>query len=148
MKYVLDSSVAVKWALTELDSDRALRLRDDARAAVHELLSPDVFPVECGHALTRAERQLRISPPSGWIGWRMIMADCPHLHASLPLMPRAYALSSAMRVGIYDCLYVALAEQEGCEFVTADDKLVKNLQPAFAFILHLSSLPSPPPPPP
>jgi predicted nucleic acid-binding protein len=63
-------------------------------------------------------------------------------------MPRAYALSSAIRVGIYDCLYVALAEQEGCEFVTADDKLVKNLQPAFSFIQHLSSLPSPPPPPP
>ena len=32
-----------------------------------------------------------------------------------------------MRCGVYDCLYIALAEREGCEFLTADDKLVKNL---------------------
>ena len=68
MKYVLDSSVAVKWILTEVDSDKALNLRDDARAAIHELLSPDIFPIECGHALTRAERQLRISHRK--VGWR------------------------------------------------------------------------------
>jgi len=46
-----------------------------------------------------------------------------------------------MRVGVYDCLYVALAEREGCELITADDKLVKNLQPHFPFIVPLASLP-------
>jgi predicted nucleic acid-binding protein len=45
-----------------------------------------------------------------------------------------------MRCGVYDCLYVALAENEGCELVTADDKLVKNLK-MFPFIIQLSSLP-------
>jgi hypothetical protein len=29
MKYVLDSSVAVKWAITETDSDKARILRDE-----------------------------------------------------------------------------------------------------------------------
>src|SRR5436309_1277441 len=133
MRYVLDSSVAVKFVLPELDADKALRLRDDARQAIHNLVAPDVFPVEVGHALTRAERQLRIAPPNGWIGWRAIMIDCPTLHFSFPLMPRAYDISSRMRVGIYDCLYVALAEREGCTFVTPDDKLIKNLQAAFPF---------------
>jgi predicted nucleic acid-binding protein len=46
-----------------------------------------------------------------------------------------------MRVGICDCLYVALAEQEKCELVTSDDKLIKNLQPQFPFIVALASLP-------
>jgi predicted nucleic acid-binding protein len=64
MRYVLDSSVAVKCVLTEVDSDKAIRLRDDARVAIHSLLSPDIFPIEAGHALTRAERQLRITPPN------------------------------------------------------------------------------------
>jgi predicted nucleic acid-binding protein len=36
---------------------------------------------------------------------------------------------------------VALAEREKCDFVTADDKLVKNLQGQFPFIKSLSSLP-------
>ena len=29
MKYVLDSSVAVKWVISEADSGRAIRLRDE-----------------------------------------------------------------------------------------------------------------------
>jgi predicted nucleic acid-binding protein len=141
MRYLLDSSVAVKWVLTETDSDKAIQLRDEFQKGVHELLAPEVFPVECGHALTRAERQLRISSPNGWIAWRTIMVDCPRLHPSLPLMPRAYAISSSTRVGIYDCLYVALAERETCELITADDKLVRNLKASFPFIVSLGSLP-------
>jgi hypothetical protein len=43
MKYVLDSCVAVKWVLVEPLSDKALKLRDDFRQAIHELLAPDVF---------------------------------------------------------------------------------------------------------
>jgi len=46
-----------------------------------------------------------------------------------------------MRVGIYDCLYVALAEREGCELVTADDKVLRVLQPQFSFITSLAALP-------
>lgn len=57
MKYVLDASVAFKWLVTEADSVKALRLRDDFRNGIHELLAPDVLPIEVAHALTRAERQ-------------------------------------------------------------------------------------------
>jgi hypothetical protein len=39
------------------------------------------------------------------------------------------------------------AEREHCELVTADDKLVKNLQTSFPFIKSLSSLPETVPPP-
>jgi len=34
-----------------------------------------------------------------------------------------------------------LAEREKCELITADDKLLKNLQPQFPFLVLLSSLP-------
>ena len=60
MKYVLDSSVAVKWGLREADSDKADALREEFRLAVHEFITPDVFTVEVCHALTRAERQGRL----------------------------------------------------------------------------------------
>ena len=43
MRYVLDSSVALKWVLPEADSDRADRLRDDFRNALHDLIAPDVI---------------------------------------------------------------------------------------------------------
>jgi predicted nucleic acid-binding protein len=54
MKYLLDSSAAFKWEVAEVDSDKAIRLRDDTRKGLHELLAPDIFPVEVAHALTRA----------------------------------------------------------------------------------------------
>ncbi len=64
------------------------------------------------------------------------------IHASLPdLLPRAHAIAVSSVASVYDCLYIALAEREGSEFVTADDKLVKNLQAIFPFIIPLASLP-------
>ena len=100
MKYVLDSSVALKWALPEPDTAKALRLRVDFRNGVHELIAPDFFPIETAHALTRAERQRRITQGSGWGLWQKIMSDCPLLLPWNPLMPRAFDLSSRMRVGV------------------------------------------------
>jgi len=38
MKYVIDASVGFKWVVSEIDSDKALRLRDDFNHGIHELL--------------------------------------------------------------------------------------------------------------
>ena len=141
MRYVLDASVALKWVLTEPDSPKTLSVRADFRKQLHELLAPDVYPVEVAHALTRAERRGLIKPPQATRLLTDVLSTPMPLHAYRPLLPRAVAISSAMRCGVYDCLYVALAEAEGCEFITADDKLVKNLQARFPFIVSLASLP-------
>ena len=128
MHLIIDASVALKIGLPEPDSALAVQLRDDFHSGFHELLAPDVFPIEIGHALTRAERQKRIAPPAGWVIWQKIVADCPILFPSYPLMPRAFEISSTMRIGVYDCLYVALAEREQCNMVTADIKLLNALK--------------------
>ena len=122
-------------------TDKAELLLQDFKNAVHELLSPDVYPVEVIHALTRAERQGRITPAEGGKLYVGFMTSLPKLCPYMSLLPRAYDISSNMRVGVYDCLYVALAEREQCGLATADDKLVKNLQPQFPFIRHLSTFP-------
>jgi hypothetical protein len=88
-----------------------------------------------------AERQGKIAFGQAGILWADIMSTPPHLEQSGSLVPRAITVSSAMRVGVYDGLYVAPAEREACELLTADAKLIKNLQPHFPFILPLSSLP-------
>src|SRR5579863_2357451 len=102
MKYVIDSCVAVKWAIAEGDTDKALRIRDDFRAGLVELIAPDVFPVEFIHAVTRAERQGRVLPDEGAELVGDLFATLPQLLNSLPLLPRAYELSSQMRIGVYD----------------------------------------------
>src|SRR4051812_30921357 len=129
MKYVLDSSVAFKWVVNESLSITAQKIRADFISTLHELVSPDIFPSELAHALTRAERQLRISVGDAIQLWSDVMTTSPRLLPATALLPRAIDLSSRNRIGVYDCLYVALAEREGIQLITADDKLVKRFQP-------------------
>lgn len=35
MRYVLDSSVAIKWVLPEPDTPKAVRIRNEARSGLH-----------------------------------------------------------------------------------------------------------------
>jgi predicted nucleic acid-binding protein len=140
MKYILDSSVAFKWVVAEALSDKAQLVRDDYRNAIHELLSPDILPLEVAHALTRAERQGRLTAPQSGILLADVLSTAPKLFSYLPLLRRAIEISSLLRIGVYDCLYVALAEREGGELLTADGRLARH-RPTFPFITELSSLP-------
>ena len=141
MKYVIDTSVGFKWAVSEIDSDKSIRLRDDFNNAIHELLAPDLFPTEIANALAAAERAGRIKPREAALFFSDILTNSPILHAAIPLLPRAIDICLQTKQSVYDCLYVALAEREASQLVTADDKLVKNLQAQFPFIVPLASLP-------
>ena len=141
MKAVLDSSVALQTVLPEGDTPKAIRLIEDYRKGTHELLAPDIFPLEALNGLAKAERQNRIPAGSGYALWQTILADAPIFHPHFSLFPRAYAIAITTKVAIYDCLYVALAERENCEMVTADAKLVAGLKVHFPFIILLKDLP-------
>ena len=139
MKYVLDASVAIKWVIVEPDSNKATRMREDYRNAIHDLIAPESFAIECAYSLTKKRRQ-RLLPDARAL-WDDIMLDAPALTPILSLVDRAFDISIQTRHNFYDCLYVALAEREGCELLTADAKLVTNLQPTFPFITSLATLP-------
>lgn len=137
MKYILDASVGLKWVLPEKDSDKAILLQEQFSNGIHELLAPNTFPVEVAHALTRAERRGNLRPPEGMQRFNAISASLPQLHSYIPLLPRAMEISSNMRVGVYDCLYIALAEREACPLVTADERLVSNFSGQAVFLSSL-----------
>ncbi len=141
MKYVLDVSVALSWVIPRPLTPKALRLRDEHLRAIHVLIAPSIFSVEAASALTKSERQKLIPVGQGSMLLADILATPPVLHPYDPLLFRATDISSQTRSGLYDCLYVALAEREGCALVTADAKLVANLQAQFPFIKDLSTFP-------
>ena len=142
MKHVVDASVAFKWVVNEPLADKARLLRDDFRNGINDLLAPDIFPAEIGNAILIAERRGIVPSGQGSTLLADVMTTVPQLHAVLPnLLPRAYAIAAQFQRTVYDCLYVALAEQEKCDMVTADDKLVNSLQHHFPFIRHLNTLP-------
>lgn len=142
MKYVIDCSSAFPAHVAEPLTAKATALRDDYLRAVHELLAPDFIATEMSNALIVAERRGRIVRGDATRLFQNFLKNLPVLHPVWPdLLPRAHAIAEVTVVSVYDGLYVALAEREGCELVTADDKLVKNLQPSFPFVVSLSSLP-------
>ena len=128
MKYVLDASIGLKWCLPESDATQALRLRDEFVHGRHELIAPDVFSVEIAHALSKALRQRRITREQAEVFYADILLTPPRLVASLPLLDRAYELALDLRARVYDCLYLALAEEHGCLFITADTRAVSGFQ--------------------
>jgi predicted nucleic acid-binding protein len=139
MKYVIDTSVDIKTYVQEQDSGKAVRLRNDYHQGVHQLIGPDIFPT-C-NVLMILERSGKIKPGDADLFFRHFLSELPPLFAAVPLLPRALEIAKQFQQTVYDCLYVALAEREGYELVTADDKLVKAVQPTLPFVLPLSSLP-------
>jgi predicted nucleic acid-binding protein len=127
--------------LPEPDSGKAIRLRDDYSNGLHELLAPDIFPSEVANGLASAERQGRIRPAESAVFLNDILSAAPVLHHSSPLLIRAMEMAISTKRAVYDCLYLALAETEVCELVTADDQFARGRRPTYPFIVSLMVLP-------
>lgn len=139
MKYVIDTSLAFKWYVAEVDSAKAIQLRTDYNNAIHDLIAPELFLPEMANALASAEKSGRISSGEAMRILPKVIVNSPGLVPTAPLLSRALGICLQTRRSLYDCLYVTLAEREGCEFITADDRLVKALQPRFPFVISLST---------
>jgi predicted nucleic acid-binding protein len=141
MKYVLDTSVALKWVLPEADSGIALRLLDETNNAIHELIAPDVFSPEVANGLATAERQGRIKPGEAATLFLDIIRQAPAIHPSSALLIRAIEVAVSTRQAVYDCIYLALAESERCELISSDDAFVQKMKAQFPFLIRLADLP-------
>ena len=138
-KLVLDASVALKMVFVkEKDAALAIALQDEFRNQIRELIAPDLLPAEMGHALLRAERRGLIPQGAGKVLFEDFIVPCPRLYPYGDLYDRVMEIGSQFRIGFYDACYVSLAEQEGCDLVTTDEKLVNTL-PDFP-IIHLNAL--------
>ncbi len=142
MNYVLDSSVAVKWVIAETDSDKAFRVRDEYRVGKHQLLAPDWFIPEVMNILGKAAARGTVTLTEAAQALAYLMQDAPVFHPAVPLSAQAFQLALQHRRAVYDCLYLALALRESARLLTADDSLVRQLQPAYGCLTALSSLPS------
>ena len=141
MKSVLDASVGIKWVLIERDTDKARRLRDAYRLGQHQLIAPDWFIAEIMNILGKAAARKQISEGVARQALADLVQDAPIWQPTVPLLDDAFNLALAHQRAVYDCLYVALAIREKCQLITADDALVRQLQPIYGCLVALSSLP-------
>jgi predicted nucleic acid-binding protein len=139
MTLILDASIALKWVLAEPDSAAALEVRNQLLSGREAFLAPDHFAFEVGYALTKAERRRAIQVGEAEELASKVFASMPELYPAVDLIFRAIQISSAFRIGLYDCLYLALAEQESVPVLTGDLKLAKAARSTFP-IMTLADL--------
>jgi predicted nucleic acid-binding protein len=118
-----------------------VRLRDEYKNAIHELIAPDIFTPEIANGLATAERQGRIKAGEAGSLLLDIVRQTPAIHSSSPLLIRAIEVSLSNRQTVYDCIYLALAETQGCEMVSADVVFVRKMRTLFPFLIRLVDLP-------
>ncbi len=121
MKWVIDASVILKWIFPEEDHDLARGLKRQP------LIAPDLIMSECVNAVWRRAAREQMSSDQIDEALLLISRFGIDLHPSRELVRRAGAIAFALDHPAYDCFYLALAEREGCEFLTADSRLLAKL---------------------
>jgi predicted nucleic acid-binding protein len=120
---VIDASVAVKWLIQEDGTSQALALRRRAK-----LIAPDLLTAECANIFWKKVQRGELSRDEALLAARLLQA------AEIELAPTRSLMEAATRIAIeldhpaYDCLYLAVAVDRNCRFVTADQPLLRKLR--------------------
>jgi predicted nucleic acid-binding protein len=119
---VIDASIAVKWVVEEDGTSEALTLRRRAK-----LIAPELLAAECANILWKKVQRDELSKDQAFLAARLLQA------ADIEFLPIRSLLEAATRIAVecnhpaYDCIYLALAAERDCRFVTADERFVRKL---------------------
>lgn len=137
---VIDSSVAVKWYVLEKHSVEARRIFAEYRNGKLTLLAPDFIYAEFGNIMWKKQAFQGFDPiDAANIVDEFRTSVSLTLTSTKDLLDEAYRLSVAHKRAIYDMLYLALSLRAGCQFVTADEKLVNAAGATFPNMVWLAN---------
>ena len=131
MAVVVDASLAIKWAVLENDSERALALLDLWQVRGEQLLAPPLFRPEVTNVLHQKTRR-GVLDRSDAAEMSDALISLVAVREPPGIYGRALALAGELNLSAtHDALYLALAESEGCEMWTADRRFVRSVQARF-----------------
>ena len=114
--HVVDASVVVKLFVDEPGSAEAVQLVSDG----HELAAPELLLLEVANALHRKLRDQAILTDDLLPAIDRMQRSLLDLRPVSASVRRAVQLALVIDHPVYDCLYLALAEQLRAPLVTAD----------------------------
>lgn len=122
---LLDTSVAVKWFVTEEDSERATSLRRAHLWGEIQLYVPDLLLMELANALRYTDRLSEVR----------ILEDLATFSAleisivpfSIEVLRSSVALSPDQSLAVYDAYFLAMAQDLGIPCITADQRMLSRL---------------------
>ena len=138
--WVVDASVVVKLYLREELSDITESLFEAPEAK--SFFVPDIFYCECANIFWKNVRRLNIEPAYAQSSLRGLMDLILFPISSTELLHNTLDLALEYGITAYDASYVALSEELRIPLITADRKLITNLQGSGADIYWLGDLPA------
>ncbi len=156
---VVDASIALKWAVTEPDSAEAQALLDEWARQGMVLLVPTLYAYEVTNILRQRVRRGLMTPDEARADQAKLLSQNVTIDAldqAQQLVQSEHALALANQLNLtatYDAHYLALAEREGCEYWTADERLWNAVKTQLSWVRWLgehmaSGQPASPPPTP
>lgn len=143
---VVDTSVAVKWVLAEADSATAHALLAEWTANGVSMLAPALFAYEVTNVLRQQIRKGILTLDEAKLALVGMSTLGPALAASTSpqdvLTASTRALELAHQFGLpaaYDAHYLALAEREGCDYWTADQRLWNAVKATLPWVRWLGN---------
>ncbi len=128
---VIDASIAVKWVVEESGTADALILLQRTK-----LIAPELLLAECANILWKKVRKKELSAEEGLLAARILQG------AEIELWPMRSLLEEATRLAVkldhpaYDCVYLALALERDCRFVTADEHFLRKVKRTAGARIH------------
>lgn len=120
--FVIDTSVAIKWIIDEEGSDKADFLRGS------DMVAPALLRIEAANVLrTIAARKALSDAHALELFFFLQTAPVTIVDANEILERRALELALELRHPVYDCVYLALAEQLDRKLITADHRFFRGL---------------------
>ncbi|MBA3811922.1 MAG: type II toxin-antitoxin system VapC family toxin [Caulobacteraceae bacterium] len=125
-EFVVDASVAAKLYFIEEQSDLAANV---LRAA-NRLIAPDLIFIEMASVAAKQVRRGLASMEQGASAVTSVAALMDRTVPMADLVDRAFQLAADSGFSAYDGAYLALAEAEDLQVITADEKLVRRAREA------------------
>jgi predicted nucleic acid-binding protein len=136
---VVDSSVAVKWFLSETQSAEALNILGGFMSDDLSLLAPDFIYAELGNVMWQRVRRNMLSAVDAQEFVSKISNLRFALTSSSDLLVDACELAIAHGRSVYDSLYLALSLRENCALVTADIKFADAVSKTYPNVVPLAT---------
>lgn len=137
--YVLDASVAAKWFVKEVETNRelALSIRERHVAGECRLIVPEFALLEIANAIRYSHRAREADGAAALEILRDLSLEVHQL--TWDLLRKANAIAWGYKIAVYDAVYVALAELLGFPLLTADEALLKKMK-GHSIVLRLRDL--------
>jgi predicted nucleic acid-binding protein len=137
---VVDTSIAIKWAIKEEDSSIALALLNEWTGKDFLVLAPTLLAYEATNTLHKQIRKGTLPFEDAQRALHEIIFDLVTFAFIDDASLNVRAIQLAQQFGLpatYDAHYLALAENRGCELWTADTRMWNSLQGKLAWVRWL-----------